>query len=247
MSEEDEMLPPPLRATGASKLEQRLLDAAARERPSQAAKERMARAIGIAPPAIGAGGHSSGETVAPPVGAASGGLLPWISGAVLAVAMGGAWIALRTDAPTETPAPNAAPPPAASSLPPTPEKASPVAASTATESSVVSTAPRARPTASASDLGEQIALLDSARSAMNAGKHERALELLQRYLVKYPTGSFRPEATALKIESLAEVGRGTEARALADRFVSEHRGTPLGNRVKDLTKAPPRGAEASSQ
>jgi outer membrane protein assembly factor BamD (BamD/ComL family) len=72
---------------------------------------------------------------------------------------------------------------------------------------------------------------------MNAGKHERALSALERYLTKYPAGSFRPEATALKIESLAKLGRSTESRAMADRFVAEHQGSPLAKRVKGVTQS----------
>jgi outer membrane protein assembly factor BamD (BamD/ComL family) len=71
---------------------------------------------------------------------------------------------------------------------------------------------------------------------MAAGASERALETLQRYLSKYPTGSFRPEATALKIETLVRMGRTKEARALADRFVADHRGSPLARRVSELTR-----------
>ena len=69
---------------------------------------------------------------------------------------------------------------------------------------------------------------------MSAGADRRALETLRRYLDKYPSGSFRPEAIALKIEAMMKLGRETEARALAERFVAEHRGSLLARRVADV-------------
>jgi hypothetical protein len=36
---------------------------------------------------------------------------------------------------------------------------------------------------------------------------------------------------ALRIQALAKLGRMAEARALAERFVAEHRGSPLASRV----------------
>jgi hypothetical protein len=236
---QDEQLPERLRAAGATKLEQRLLDAASRERPTRTALERMARGIGVAAPAVPgtASSPSAPETMPPPAVVASSSLVPWLPGVVVALALGGAWLAFRSEAPQSAPAPVAAPvvaPPR-----PIPSARNPDATPAAAplpKAPAVAASPRPKP--SAGDLGEQIALLDAARSAMNGGKHERALATLERYLSKYPAGSFRPEATALKIESLAKLGRNAESRAMADRFVVEHRGSPLAKRVKDVTQAP---------
>ena len=93
--------------------------------------------------------------------------------------------------------------------------------------------PRSR-AATGGDLGDQVAFIDSARAAMSGGGYQRALETLRRYQDKYPTGSFRPEANALKIEALMKLGREVEARALAERFVAEHRGSLLARRVADV-------------
>jgi hypothetical protein len=60
----------------------------------------------------------------------------------------------------------------------------------------------------AGDLGDQVAFIDGARAAMLAGASRRALEILRRYEDKYPTGSFRPEASAIKVEALMKLGRG---------------------------------------
>ena len=98
----------------------------------------------------------------------------------------------------------------------------------------VAQSPRSRTTTTAGDLGEQVAFIDSARAAVFAGEGRRALEILRRYQDRYATGSFRPEATAIKVEALMKLGRATEARALAERFVAEHRGTLLARRVADV-------------
>ena len=101
------------------------------------------------------------------------------------------------------------------------------------------------------ELQDQIALVDAARVAIVSGTSARALEILRRYQDKYPRGSFRPEATALKVEALAKLGRSVEARALAERFVAEHRGTVLASRVARLaglgkkTRAEPAGPASS--
>lgn len=244
MSDRDEQLPERMRAAGATKLEQRLLDAAARERPTRSATERMARALGVAPPIMsGAEGAPGGQATAPaPAAAASGGAVPWISGAIVAMAVGGALMALTSETTRDG---GQSSPVAVVVTPQTPPAASSTAtvppASTATPAPAAATARRPRASASAGtgDLSEQIALLDAARAQMHAARYERALDTLRRYLSKYPTGSFRPEATALEIESLAKLGRGAESRTLADRFVAEHQGTPLAKRVKELTKPAP--------
>jgi outer membrane protein assembly factor BamD (BamD/ComL family) len=88
-------------------------------------------------------------------------------------------------------------------------------------------------------LSEQIALIDSARAAVASGAGERALGLLRQYRDKYPAGSFRPEAFALQVEALVKAGRNAEARALAERFVAEHAGTPLAKRVARIAGLPP--------
>ena len=86
---------------------------------------------------------------------------------------------------------------------------------------------------------DQIALVDAARAAVSSGAGGRALEILRLYQEKYPGGSFRPEAAALKIEALARLGRTAEARALAERFVAEHAGSPLAKRVARVTGLAP--------
>lgn len=104
----------------------------------------------------------------------------------------------------------------------------------ATENAAVRTS--ARPP---SDLSAEIALIDGVRSALHAGSHARALALISQYESQYPKGSFRPEAAALRIEGLVKLGRTSEARILAERFVNKHRGLPLADRVARIVNISP--------
>jgi hypothetical protein len=162
--------------------------------------------------------------------------VPWIAGALVVAAIGGAVAFFQ---PKESPPalPPSAPAPVVDVTKQVPATSTEAAAPRTKETEAQTPAAVApRPTASSGDLGEQIALLDSARAAMAANKGERALELLSRYLAKYPSGSFRPEAKALRIETLSKLGRKAESRALAERFVAEHEGSPLSKRVKDFAE-----------
>jgi hypothetical protein len=232
-------IPERLCASDATDLERRLLEWAARDKPSPELSQRMARAIGIsAAPIAGGIAKPSAVRTRPPwhwisVGVATAA----VSGVVAAIgAVGGFGSAVapsRAVTPlgqsfqvvdagsSEAPAPSVAVQP----LPRIPS--APVLTRVSTE----------RPL---DDIADQIALLDAARAALAAGSAERALVNLEQYQRRYPAGSFRPEATALRIEGLVKLGRTGEARALADRFLADHRGGPLADRVaREVGVAPP--------
>jgi hypothetical protein len=239
-------LPERLRTAGATELEHRLLGAAARELPSQELTARMAAAIGVsAPPPSVAPSPPAGTGIGGPAPvAATRPLVGWVAGAAAVVAVSAAIVAVRSGAgssqPVASPAAAQAPRliPSATERPPESQPAERESPSNAVET----TSPqRGRLGPPAADLGDQIALIDSARTAVAAGSGERALEILRKYQGKYPTGGFRPEAAALKIEALMKVGRTAEARALAERFIADHPGTPLAERVTriaDLRRVP---------
>jgi outer membrane protein assembly factor BamD (BamD/ComL family) len=84
------------------------------------------------------------------------------------------------------------------------------------------------------DVTEQIALIDAARDALAHGRAERALTTVRQYHARFPKGAFRPEAAAIKIEALMKLGRTTEARSLAERFLVAHGPGPLAERVARL-------------
>jgi hypothetical protein len=88
------------------------------------------------------------------------------------------------------------------------------------------------------DLRAEIALLDAARTAVAEGADARALALLRRYDTRYPTGTFRPESTALRIEALARLGQTQEARALGADFLAAHPDSPVAARVRRALAEP---------
>ena len=247
MSKTDTDLPERLRDAGATDLERRLLRAASREEPARALSERMAGAIGIAVPATGSAlGEVAkpGTQAATKTAAASGSLVPWVSGALVAAAMAGAFVVTGPAKTASTPPQTAAAPsaaPGALPLPfPTPVSARlaaeepPKAADEAVPSVPASSDRQGGGVAASNDIAEQIALIDTARVALVGGSAEQALKGVRQYQMRYPKGAFRPEAAAIKIEALLKLGRSDEARALAERFLVAHGPSPLANRVARL-------------
>lgn len=241
MSRPGDDMPERMRA-GGTELERRLLSAGAHEEPSEELSSRMAAAIGVSTAALGTAAIAkatsavAGKTMALKGGASV--LWPWLSFGAIAVVAVGTIIGTRMVATgtTDESQPALTVPPPVASLPPTVEPVSgmiEIAPRGAIEPPNPSTAManRTRTMAVAGDLRDQIAMMDVARGALAVGNGPRAMEVLRRYQEKYPAGSFRPEATALKIEALSKLGRKAEARALAERFVSENKGTPLAERV----------------
>jgi hypothetical protein len=244
-------LPEPLRTTGALELERRLLDAAAREEPSGEMLERMARSIGVATPVALPPSPPATQAPLPDPGLTSTGtvtgtntLLPWLSGALVVAAATGIVFATRPGS-DEQIAPRAleptvVPQTTASHAPPVTAPA-PVASSRVEDSAGTENAPPAeqRVRSPRADIAEQIALIDEARDAISSGSANRAIQLVRQYQSKYPSGSFGPEATALRIEALVKLGRIAEARRAAERFVAQHGGSPLADRVARLTGLTP--------
>jgi hypothetical protein len=76
--------------------------------------------------------------------------------------------------------------------------------------------------------------VDAARSALASGSALRALSIVRDYQSQYPSGTFRPEVSAVKVEALVNLGRMTEARTLAERFVVAYGPGPLADRVARL-------------
>jgi len=256
MSKRDDDLPERLRLVGATHLEQRLIEAAGRERPSRELSERMARAIGVALPAGGTvGGEPAIREKAPETGAAapqaataSSSFVPWIAAALVVAAMGGLVVlAKRRPVPTApgaaVPAKVAEPAPllprGALAASPSPSSLPPIAAAKVERGAAPSgpasgSLQRGRVPTTESDLREQIALVDSARAALASGGADRALAAVRDYQTRYPSGAFRPEAAAVKVEALVKLGRAAEARTAAERFVSAYGPSPLAERVARL-------------
>ncbi len=246
-------LPDRLLTTAADDLERRLVAAIADERPSPELSERMAQAIGVPLTALDAAASAAAKQTGAAAtkatagaGASSGSmaLLPWISVGALVLAVAGGVVGARK---WKTPARQERPALAASiadvpvaALPPAPAG---VASANMVETPSSSTAPppqsRVRARAPTDDIRGQIALIDAARAAVSASSGDRALDLLRQYQDKYPAGTFRPEAAALKVEALVKLGRISEARALAQRFVADYGESPQSDRVLRIANPPP--------
>ncbi len=255
--------PERLRNVADSPLARGALASAAEEMPSPELSQRMARALGVSLAAgAGAGAAqaaaaktastaSAGTTAGTTASAGTSAAVPWLAvGAIVAVVAGGTLVGARAwQRAHREPAP---PPPATAPLAPPPAAATPTPAVTppaahpepadspspaprAAESATTSRRPRGP--AQAPELREQTAILDAARTAIAAGAPAKALGLVRQYQERYPSGVFVPEAAALRIEALVRLGRGAEARALAERFVASQPAGPLTERVKALTRA----------
>lgn len=241
MSKTDTELPERLRDADATDFERRLLDAAGREEPSRALSERMAGAIGVAMPVTGSalGDATKAGTPAASEVAAAASTGAWISGALVAAAVASAFVMTRPAEPPSTP--RRAP----SRLPVVAPASPPMSASAVNDERPIparETAPKPAPSVGSSDhrsslptdVAEQIALIDAARVALASGGAERALAGVRQYEARYPKGTFRPEAAAIKIEALVKQGRTDEARTLAERFLVAHGPSPLADRVARL-------------
>jgi hypothetical protein len=242
MTRSDPPFPPRLRAKGGTPLEQRLLNAAARQEPSSKLSARMAAAIGVvapapAPPPETAPGVGETGTLASKAAAGTSALWPWVSGLVI-LAGAGAIVVTRPSGDASPTTTSTLPVAATASAVPSSSVKTEAAAGVPTAAPSGKVAPNAgaareRPdgaTATSSAISEQIALVDAASAAVSAGAGERALAVVREYQSKYPAGSFRPEVSALRIEALVVLGRREEARSLAERFVTQYKG-PLADRV----------------
>jgi hypothetical protein len=227
--------------------ERRMIAAARDKRPSAASSERMAKALGVTLTSLGAAAGSkalAAKAVASTATAAAGTspVWPWISVGVVGLVVAGSVVGARVRHPARPqPAAVSAPQQAPATPAPAPLQPVPLPATAATtERSSAPGAPRhhARVAVAESDLGEQIAMVDGAREALARGAPQRALEILRRYQDRYPSGSFRPEATATSVEALVKLDRQAEARALATRFVADHKGSLLAARVAELVGLP---------
>jgi hypothetical protein len=233
-------LPERLLTRDATEFERRMLAAALEKKPSPAASARMAKALGVTVTTVTATATAgtalaAGAAAAKAPVAAGAAVWPWISAGLVGLVVAGAVVARRTSrmAPVET-APVSAPATApAPSVETAGEPSQPAKDVTQRSPAPVAASRRITTTATGA-VTEQTAFIDAARAAVADRSGRRALEILRRYQERYPAGLFRPEATALKVEALIHLGRDGEARALAERFVAEHRGTLLAARVAEI-------------
>jgi len=87
---------------------------------------------------------------------------------------------------------------------------------------------------SARELGEQVASVDRARSALAGGDAAEAIRLVDDYDARFPGGALAQEATTLRIEALLKEGRSVDAAQVADRFLSAHPTSPYAAKLRRL-------------
>ncbi len=83
-----------------------------------------------------------------------------------------------------------------------------------------------------SDLQDEVAALDRARSSLRAGNAQRALGHLGDYSKRFPKGSLRLEAEALRIQALAASGNEAEASRRAKRILERSPNSVLASRLR---------------
>jgi hypothetical protein len=248
----DSKLPTQLRVVGATDLERRLLDAASRELPSVELTQKMQQALGLSIAASAMTAAAAKSSAAATTTIATGApafAWPAISVGVLALAVTGAVVGLRSTANHQA-APRPVAPVPAVVLGPPPVAPAPIAApSSPAPAARVFERPASIPArahhhalaaATPGELRAEIALVDAARSAVSTGADDRGLVLLNRYDTSYRAGTFRPEVAALRIEALDHLGRTAQARTLAQRFIATHPDSPLADRVARVTGVPTR-------
>ena len=248
----------------ASTFERGLLESWSSEGPSPSARTRVltlvagAVAGAVAATATATGGASSavGAALAPKVGAAAGlsgaakvgilGVMLLVSAIVSVTVVRGS----HDSAPPETPVaatvqvvvaappPTLVPVPAPTMDPPTVSPADlPAAPSAALSVTSPSASPRtqgAGPADPPSSVTEEIAAFDRARTALAAGEIDRAVELIDTYERRFPTGMFVQEAEVLRVKALAAKGDRAGARRTGERFLAAHPTSPHASRIRAI-------------
>jgi hypothetical protein len=130
--------------------------------------------------------------------------------------------------------------------PPVAPRAPVVAPVTGPEPAVASAAPDAPPapvvtpqpkpktsvTASTPDgLDAELAFLQDVHGALRDKDGARALRLLDERARRFPNGALGEESEAARVFALCQLGRVSEARDVAGRFLREHPRSPLAQRV----------------
>lgn len=115
-------------------------------------------------------------------------------------------------------------------VPPVASVAAPVVSAEATPSASEEPRPRTHeraPTPRAGDAGavdlvEELALVQTARTAIARGNYAGALDATDEHARRFPRGHLAEERESLAIQALAGLGRGDEARARATKFRAKY-------------------------
>lgn len=238
-----------LREESTSSFERAILDAGAGYRSSSDAKLRTLAALGIAGSAAVSASAAASSFASSVIGKLSWGKLV---GVVSAIGVAGAlpiayWAAHRNAEPLAPPvlahlaktspalvrpaqpAPSPEAAPVAAVAPPVVAEAREDAAPVPL---VRAAKPESKPAVPAAVLTEELAALDTARSALAKGDARRALTLLDSYAKSYPRGRLMLEAEVLRIDALARSGETQAAKQRAATFLRRHPNSVLSARVR---------------
>jgi hypothetical protein len=105
-------------------------------------------------------------------------------------------------------------------VPPPPEPAPEVVVAPVDEP--VAAPPPRSPEVEEESLGDEMALVARAQTALHRGLYASALSALDEHARRFPRGDLAEEREALAVQALARAGRDDEARARADRFESRY-------------------------
>jgi hypothetical protein len=99
-------------------------------------------------------------------------------------------------------------------------------------------AERSRST-SGPDLREEIRLLDLARTAIQRQQPEEALASIKIYNNRFSAGSFKQEASVLRMQALAQIGDMSRASSMAKQFVESNPNSPYVGHASRIAKRSP--------
>ena len=84
----------------------------------------------------------------------------------------------------------------------------------------------------AATLSAELGALDRARLSLAGGDARRALDALDSYDRRFPSGRLQLEAEVLRIDALAKLGHKDAARQHAEMFLRRHPNSVLATRVR---------------
>ncbi len=88
------------------------------------------------------------------------------------------------------------------------------------------------------NVSTELAMLDEARRAMNAGDPAHARSTLAAYRAKFPNGVMAPEASVIRIDVLERAGEREAATRLASQFLQTDPGSVYVARVRSILARP---------
>lgn len=88
--------------------------------------------------------------------------------------------------------------------------------------------------ATRASFGEELALVATARSALERGDIASCARAVGLYRERFGSGTFAHEIEVIRIEMLFASGQSSQARAAAERFLTLHQTSPYVDRVRSL-------------